>query len=58
MAKNQSKEPIEYDGRWCISDCRREGCDHKEKWDEQQTELEEEADFTGSSDELGYAPDR
>lgn len=52
-------EPVEstYDGRWCVSQCRSEGCDHQERWDEQEAQ-EEDADFTGSSDEIGYAPDR
>ena len=48
-----------YDGRWCTSECRKTGCTHEEAWEEYISITDyEEADFSGASDELGYANDR
>jgi len=47
-----------YDGRWCTSECRKSGCSHEEMWEEYTTINYEPADFSGASDELGYANDR
>ena len=48
-----------YDGRWCTSECRKTGCTHEELFEEYTTITDyEEEDFSGASNELGYANDR